>query len=411
LTKVHYQDKFVDTEADIDPDNYLICHFYIEADDVRKAANIAAGESSVGTWTEISTMKKRIENLAARVFHIDGNNVKIAYPIDMFVDNSIPQLLSDVTGNILGMKEVDNLRLNKLDLPDEYIDTFKGPAFGMEGVRKLLGTDKSGRPHVGTIVKPKIGLNPEETGKVAYEAYYGGCDFVKDDENLTDQRFCPFEDRIIKVLDALDKASEETGEKKAYAPNVTGPDMIEKAQFVKDHGGTCAMIDIIAAGYYALQELRDADLGLFLHGHRAMHAAITRNPRHGVSMGVLALLSRLGGIDQLHIGTVIGKMEGDKEEVLFNKEQLERPMSKMKTVFAVCSGGLHPGHVDKLMGLMGNDIVIQAGGGIHGHPDGTIEGAKALRQAVDAKMKGIGAKEYSDQHIQLKKALDLWGYE
>lgn len=411
MTKVHYQDKFVDTEADIDPDNYLICHFYIEADDVRKAANIAAGESSVGTWTEISTMKKRIENLAARVFHIDGNNVKIAYPIDMFVDNSIPQLLSDVTGNILGMKEVDNLRLNKLDLPDEYIDTFKGPAFGMEGVRKLLGTDKSGRPHVGTIVKPKIGLNPEETGKVAYEAYYGGCDFVKDDENLTDQRFCPFEDRIIKVLDALDKASEETGEKKAYAPNVTGPDMIEKAQFVKDHGGTCAMIDIIAAGYYALQELRDADLGLFLHGHRAMHAAITRNPRHGVSMGVLALLSRLGGIDQLHIGTVIGKMEGDKEEVLFNKEQLERPMSKMKTVFAVCSGGLHPGHVDKLMGLMGNDIVIQAGGGIHGHPDGTIEGAKALRQAVDAKMKGIGAKEYSDQHIQLKKALDLWGYE
>ncbi|HOP08602.1 MAG TPA: ribulose-bisphosphate carboxylase large subunit [Candidatus Methanofastidiosa archaeon] len=409
MTKVQYQDKFVDTAAIIDPKEYVICHFYIEADDVRKAANVAAGESSVGTWTKITTMKERIEKLAAKVFHIDGNYVKIAYPIDMFVGNSIPQLLSDVAGNILGMKEVNNLRLNRIDLPDEYVDTFKGPAFGMKGVRRLLGTEKSGRPHVGTIVKPKIGLNPKETAKVAYEAYYGGCDFVKDDENLTDQRFCPFEDRVVEVLEALDRASEETGEKKAYAPNVTGPDMLDKAQFVKDQGGTCAMIDIIAAGYYALQELRDADLGLFLHGHRAMHAAITRNPLHGVSMGVLALLSRLGGVDQLHIGTVIGKMEGDLGEVLFNKEQLERPLSKMETVFAVCSGGLHPGHVAKLMELMGNDIVIQAGGGIHGHPDGTIEGARALRQAVDAKMLGIDAREYSKDHIQLKKALDLWG--
>jgi len=409
LTEVQYQEKFVDINANIDPNENIICHFYIEADDIRKAANVAAGESSVGTWTEISTMKKRIENLAAKVFYIDGNNIKIAYPIDMFVDNSIPQLLSDVSGNILGMKEVDNLRLNRIDLPDDYVDTFKGPAFGMKGIRKLLGTEKSGRPHVGTIVKPKIGLNPEETGQVAYEAYYGGCDFVKDDENLTDQRFCPFEERTIKVLEALDKASEETGEKKAYAPNVTGPNMIENAQFVKDHGGTCAMIDIIAAGYYALQELRDADFGLFLHGHRAMHAAITRNPLHGVSMGVLAILSRLGGVDQLHIGTAIGKMEGDREEVLFNKEQLERPLSKMTTTFAVCSGGLHPGHVDELMDIMGKNIVIQAGGGIHGHPDGTIEGARALRQAVDAKMKGVDPREYSKDHIQLRKALDLWG--
>jgi len=409
MTGIQYQDKFVDLNAKIDPEEYILCHFYLDAKDVRKAANVTAGESSVGTWTEITTMKKSIERLAAKVFKIDGNNVSIAYPLDMFVDNSIPQLLSDVAGNILGMKEVNSLRLNRIDFPKTYVDSFKGPAFGMGGVRKLLGTDKEGRPHVGTIVKPKIGLNPEETAKVAYDAYYGGCDFVKDDENLTDQRFCPFEDRLIKVLDAMDKASEETGEKKAYAPNVTGPKMIEQAQLVKDHGGNCAMIDIIAAGYYALQELRDADLGLFLHGHRAMHAAITRNPYQGISMGVIALLSRLGGIDQLHIGTVIGKMEGDKEEVLDNKEQLERPLSSMKSVFAVCSGGLHPGHVEKLMGIMGNDIIIQAGGGIHGHPDGTIEGARALRQAVDAKMKDVGAMEYALDHPQLKKALDLWG--
>lgn len=408
VTEIDYEEKFIDVHSEIDESKYLLCHFYIEADNVRHAANVAAGESSVGTWTPISTMKDRIDRLAAKVVSIKGNNITIAYPIDMFVDNSIPQLLSDVTGNILGMKEVDNLRVNAIDLPDDYVKTFKGPAFGMKGVRKLLGTEKSGRPHVGTIVKPKIGLNPKETAKVAYESYYGGCDLVKDDENLTDQRFCPFEDRIVNVLEALDRAQEETGEKKAYAANVTGPKMLEQAQFVKDHGGNCVMLDIIAAGYYALQELRDADMGMFIHAHRAMHAAITRNPVHGVSMGVLALLARLGGADQLHIGTVIGKMEGGKKEVLNNKEQLERPLGPVVPTFAVCSGGLHPGHVPDLVSIMGTDIVIQAGGGIHGHPDGTVEGARALRQAVDATMKNIPLNEYAKEHEQLAKALELW---
>ncbi len=411
VTTIQYQDKFIDLESPVDPDSYVMCHFYLEAEDVRRAANIAAGESSVGTWTQIHTMKRRIEALAAKVTNISGNNITIAYPLEMFVDNSVPQILSDVAGNILGMKEVDNLRLNRIDFPDAYLKTFKGPAYGMKGVRKLIGTDTSGRPHVGTIVKPKIGLDPKETAKVAYEAYYGGCDFVKDDENLTDQRFCPFEERVVRVLDALDKAQEETGEKKAYAANVTGPKMIEQAQFVKDHGGNCAMIDIIAAGYYALQQLRDADLGLFLHGHRAMHAAITRNPRHGVSMGVLALLSRMAGIDQLHIGTAIGKMEGDTEEVLDNKEQLDRPLAGHAESFSVCSGGLHPGHVATLVDIIGKDIVIQAGGGIHGHPDGTIAGARALRQAVDAAMEGIPTPKYAKSHQELRKALELWGVD
>lgn len=408
MTEIDYEEKFIDVHSEIDQDKYLLCHFHIEADNVRHAANVAAGESSVGTWTPIGTMKDRIERLAAKVVSIKGNEITIAYPIDMFVDNSIPQLLSDVAGNIFGMKEVHNLRLSGIDFPDDYVKTFKGPAFGMKGVRKLLGTDKSGRPHVGTIVKPKIGLNPKETAEVAYESYYGGCDLVKDDENLTNQRFCPFEDRIVNVLEALDRASEETGEKKAYAANVTGPRMLEQAQFVKDHGGNCVMLDIIAAGYYALQELRDADLGMFIHAHRAMHAAMTRSPVHGVSMGVLALLARLGGADQLHIGTVIGKMEGGKKEVLNNKEQLERPMGPHKPTFAVCSGGLHPGHVPDLVSIMGTDIVIQAGGGIHGHPDGTIEGARALRQSVDATMKNIPIKEYAKEHEQLAKALELW---
>ena len=405
----------------------LICKFYVEPKgDWKTTLNQLPAESSIGTWTKLTTMKKHVEKLGAKVFYYDKKTkiVEIAYPLDVFEPHSIPQLLSDVAGNIFGMKIVKNLRLIDIKFPKEYVKSFDGPRFGMEYIRKYVGTQKSRRPHVGTIVKPKIGLNPKETAKVAYNAWVGGVDFVKDDENLTDQKFCRFEDRVIHVLDARDKAESETGEKKMYAPNITAPAdvMLKRAQFVKDHGGKTIMIDIITSGFSAVQFIRDQNLGMIIHAHRAMHAAFTRNRRHGISMPVVAQLARLAGVDQLHIGTVIGKLEGSRDVVLANENECEDdyyPGTKdimsqewygMKPVFSVSSGGLCPMHVPKLMKILGNDIVIQAGGGIHGHPLGTKAGAMAMRQAIDATMMGINLKEYAKEHKELAYAIKKWGY-
>ncbi len=211
---------FVRIGEDIDKDFYLIADFYIETDDVIKNAGELAKESSNGTWTSLKTSKGYASSLSAFVFYakelyeIEGNKaayIKVAYPIELFEDNSVPQILSDIAGNILGMKIIPKARLVDVEMPQKYIKTFKGPEFGIEGVRKYMKTDKTRRPHIGTIVKPKVGLNPEDTATLSYESWYGGCDFVKDDEKLTNQRFCPFEDRVIKVLDALDRAESETG--------------------------------------------------------------------------------------------------------------------------------------------------------------------------------------------------------
>ena len=408
---------FVKLGEDVDKDNYLIADFYIETDDILKNAGELAKESSNGTWTPLKTDKGYTSSLSAFVFYakelfeIEGNkaaHIKVAYPIELFEDNSVPQILSDISGNILGMKIIPKARLFDIEIPYRYIKTFKGPEFGIEGVRKYMKTYKTGRPHVGTIVKPKVGLNPEDTATLSYESWYGGCDFVKDDENLTNQRFCPFEDRVIKVLDALDRAESETGEKKLYAPNITGVNMTERAQFVKDHGGACIMVDILVAGFSKVQEIRDQGFKMIIHGHRAMHAAMTRYERHGISMPVLSLLSRLSGIDQLHIGTVVGKMEGELTEVLKNKEKIVSDLFGMNPCFPVNSGGLHPGHIPEIVQFMGDDTIIQAGGGIHGHPDGTIKGATAMRQAVDAVMEGVSLQEYAKTHKELKKALEKW---
>jgi len=406
--------------------NDLVCSFIIEPNNIsmEEAANAVAGESSVGTWTNVVTMSDRIKKMGAVVFSIEGNNVKIAYPHELFEPGNMPQILSSIAGNIFGMKIVKSLRLEDVRWSSSLIKSFRGPMFGIKGIREVTKVEK--RPLCGTIVKPKLGLSDKDHAKVAYQAWVGDIDIVKDDENLSSQSFNKFEKRIVETLKMRNKAEREEGERKMYMPNITAPfnEMMRRAEFLVENNADYAMVDILTVGWSALQELREAneDLKLILHAHRAGHAALTRNPKHGISMLVLADIARLIGVDQLHIGTVVGKMEGGKEEVIRIGEEIESKIveqkgnklsenwKSIKPVMAVCSGGLHPGMVPSLVKNLGNDIVIQAGGGIHGHRNGTTAGAKALRQAVEATMQGVDLREFAEKHKELKTALDQWGY-
>ena len=406
----------------------LIAAFYMEPSSgisFEEAAQAVASESSIGTWTNLSTLSNKMKReLHARVFSLNKRTgiVQIAYPLSLFEEGSIPQLLSSVAGNVFGMKEVKNLRLLDINFPNRYIRGFKGPRFGIDGIRKILKIKK--RPLLGTIVKPKLGLNPQKHAAVALQAWLGGCDLVKDDENLTSMRFNKFEPRLKQTLKARDKAESISGERKAYMPNITAPykEMVRRAKLAKSYGSEYAMVDVLSVGWSALQDLRDENLGLILHGHRAGHAAFTRNPKHGISMLLIAKLCRLVGVDQLHIGAVVGKMEGSKKEVRAIGEEIEDTIIhkgkghvlsenwlNIKPVLAICSGGLHPGKVPPLVKAMGNDIAIQMGGGIHGHPFGTRIGAMAARQALDATMLNIPLQYAAMKHFELAVALKKWG--
>jgi len=400
----------------------LICLFRVEPNKVsikEAAANVAL-ESSVGTWAEVSTEKQYMKKLAAKVFSIKGNFVKIAYPSELFEKGNAPNILSSIAGNIFGMKIVKNLRLEDIKIPREILNSFYGPKYGINGIRKMLKVYD--RPLLGTIIKPKLGLKTKDHAYVAYDAWKGGCDIVKDDENLSSQKFNEFEERLARTLEAANLAEEITGEKKAYLINVTAEtkEMMKRAQLVEDLGGKFVMIDIVTAGFAALQSLREADFKLAIHAHRAMHAAFTRNKKHGISMMVLADLARLIGVDTLHIGSIVGKMQGEETEVEEIDEEIEKKTvketkdrlcqnwGKIKPTMAVSSGGLHPRHVPFLIKHLGKDLVIQAGGGCHGHPKGTLRGAIALRQAIEATMQNINLKTYSKNHIELRDALEFW---
>jgi ribulose-bisphosphate carboxylase large chain len=388
----------------------LICTFYVEPDGIslKEAAGGVAAESSIGTWTELTTAEPYVAKLAAHVFSTEGNVAKIAYPIELFERGNMPNILSSVAGNVFGLKALKNLRLNDVELPAELVKSFKGPKFGIEGIRRLLKVPK--RPLVGTIIKPKLGLKTLDHARVAYEAWAGGCDIVKDDENLSSQRFNLFEERVVKTLESRDKAEEETGERKVYMVNVTAETeaMLKRAEYVLDHGGEYVMVDILTCGFSALQTLRDQNFKLVIHAHRAGHAAFSKNPKHGIAMRAIAKVARIIGVDQLHVGTIVGKMSETREEVLKNIDALKAEMSGLKPVMPVASGGLHPRLVPALMETFGKDFVIQAGGGIHGHTDGTRAGATAMRQGVDATLKGISLEEYAKTHKELKVATAHW---
>jgi len=388
----------------------LICKFYIEPDSIslKEAAGAIAAESSIGTWTELTTVKPYVLKLAAHVFSLEGNMAKIAYPVELFEASNMPNILSSVAGNVFGLKALKNLRLLDVQLPAELTRTFNGPKYGIEGIRKLLKVKD--RPLVGTIIKPKLGLKPENHAKVAYEAWAGGCDIVKDDENLSSQKFNQFEDRLHETLESRDRAEAETGERKVYMINITAETetLVERADMVVDHGGEYAMVDVLTCGWSALQTLRKQNFKLVLHAHRAGHAAFTKNPWHGIAMRPIATVARVIGIDQLHVGTVVGKMSETKPEVLENIEACKMPLHELKPVMPVASGGLHPRLVPALLETFGINVVIQAGGGIHGHPDGTKTGALAMRHAVDAAVKGISLEEYAKSHSELATALETW---
>lgn len=400
----------------VDPQKHILATFRLAAQgNFGEVAGGVAAESSVGTWTQVITQLKEVwEKLHARVLKADKKTgfLEIAYPLELFEPGNIPQLLSSVAGNIFGLKEVKKLKLLDLELPQVYVKSFPGPKLGVKGIRKLSGV--FGRPLIGCIIKPKEGLDVRQHARVAMEVYEGGVDFVKDDENLTSQNFNPFKDRVAEIMKCLNDSNPARSSgghlNKIYAFNITASAevMKERAEWVKKHRGNCLMVDILTVGFSAFQYIRNQDHNLILHGHRAGHAALTRDPEEGISMLVLAKLARLAGVDSLHTGTVVGKMEGGEEEVVTINKFLLSEWYGLKPVLPVASGGLYPSLIPDLVKILGKEVLLNFGGGIHGHPRGSKAGAQAVYQALEATEKEIPLTIYAKAHPELKEALETW---
>ncbi|WP_411962873.1 type III ribulose-bisphosphate carboxylase [Haloferax sp. YSMS24] len=392
----------------------LVCTFRIDPGSgmsMEAAASRVASESSNGTWAALQTGAD-FTDMGATTFAIDDDIIKVAYPAGLFEPGNMPQVLSCIAGNIMGMKAVDTIRLEDCEWPEAIVSSYPGPLFGSSVREEIFGV--TDRPITATVPKPKVGLSTEAHAQVGYDAWVGGVDLLKDDENLTDQAFNPFSDRLTESLALRDDAEDETGETKSYLINVTADtqSMLDRVDEVAAQGGEYVMVDIVTAGWASLQTVRERTEkhGMAIHAHRAMHAAFDRMPTHGVSMRVLAQVSRLCGVDQLHTGTAgLGKLAN--EDTVGINEWMRSDLYGMTDVLPVASGGLHPGLLPDLLDATGTNVCVQLGGGIHGHPDGTRAGAVALRSAIDAYVEGRSISEAAEETPELAVALDKWGTE
>ena len=400
---------------EIDRDAYVVCKYRVTTDlPMEKAAEAIAAEQSTGTWTGISTLNDEVfRNYAAKVTAIDGDMVTIAFPeADFSIKvGAVPQILSVISGNLYGLSALKGVRLEDVEFPKGILKQYKGPKFGDAGLREILHRPE--KPLVGTIVKPKIGLSPKDTAKYIYEAGSGGLTNGKDDETLVDQAFCPIEDRTKAVAEALDRLREE-GHYMVHAINIStnGQDVRELAEDAQKWGASQLMIDVRTCGYGAIQAVaEDPKIKVPIHVHRTMHAAMTKDPTNGISMRVIAKLVRMCGGDALHIGTLgVGKMEGAITEGKQNQLACQSDDVPYKKVMPVCSGGMYPGIVPAVIKAAGtNNLQIQAGGGVAGHPEGVRAGAMAMCQAVDSAFEGVDIEKYAETHHELKLALDRWG--
>jgi len=440
---------------------YLLAVFHLIPGgklNILQAATEIAAESSTGTNFKVNTETAFSREMNALVYQLDLKRslVWIAYPWRLFDRRgNVQNILTYIVGNVLGMKEINALKLLDVWFPQAMLEQYDGPSYTLDDMRKYLGV--YGRPILGTIIKPKMGLTSAEYAEVCYDFWAGGGDFVKNDEPQADQDFCPYDKMVKHVKEAMDKAVKETGKKKVHSFNVSAADfdtMIGRCEMIRSAGfepGSYAfLIDGITAGWMAVQTLRRRYPDAFIHFHRAGHGSFTRpeNPI-GFSVLVLSKFARLAGASGIHTGTAgVGKMKGSPEEDVvaahnilhfkdkghfFEQEWATIPEKDkdainlvhkdiahqsileddswrgIKKCCPIISGGLNPTLLKPFIDIMGNtDFITTMGAGVHAHPKGTRAGAKALVQACEAHIKKIDIKEYAKSHRELAEAIKFF---
>ena len=410
-----------------------------------EATAAVAGESSTATWTVVWTdLLTACDVYRAKAYRVDPvpNTPDqffgyVAYECDLFEEGSLANITASIIGNVFGFKAVKALRLEDMRIPFAYLKTFQGPATGVVVERERM--DKFGRPMLGATVKPKLGLSGKNYGRVVFEGLKGGLDFLKDDENINSQPFMRWRERFLYCQEGIQRAMAATGEVKGSYMNITAgtmEDIYERAEYAKDLGAVVVMIDLVM-GYTAIQSTaiwaRKADM--LLHLHRAGNSTYARQKNHGINFRVICKWMRMAGVDHIHAGTVVGKLEGDplmvqgfystllsvKSEVNLPKGQFfAQDWASLRKCMPVASGGIHCGQMHQLLNYLGDDVILQFGGGTIGHPDGIQAGATANRVALEAMVIARNeGRDYVNEGPEilqeaakmcgpLQTALDLW---
>ncbi|WP_274648676.1 ribulose-bisphosphate carboxylase large subunit family protein [Paenibacillus humicola] len=416
-------------------DQEVIATYLIETPhSLQRAAEVMAGEQSTGTFVSVPGETAELKALhQARILSIEALEehgspalpgaylapdmenpvyrraiVRLSFPLHNF-GPSLPNLLSTVAGNLYELREFSGLRLIDLELPPAFAARYPGPQFGIEGTRKIAGVH--GRPLIGTIVKPSVGLPAEAYGPLVRELADAGLDFIKDDELCANPPYAPFEERVRAVMDELKRAADRNGKMVMYAFNITDDldEMKRNHDLVLQEGGSCVMVSINSVGLAGVAHLRRyAELPI--HGHRNQWGAMTRSPLLGMSFTAYQKLCRLAGVDHLHTNGLDSKFSESNSSVVRSIKDCLQPMLGGYTVMPVLSSAQWAGSaVTTYRAARTVDVIHLAGGGILAHPGGAAEGVRSMQQGWEAAVKEIELSVYAESRPELREAMRVFG--
>lgn len=406
----------------------IIAKYYIETPyEPEKAAAVLAGEQSSGTFVavpgETEELKQRFAARVDSVQHLetvkepaipgatskDGNYhraiVNVSWSIENFGYN-LPVMVSTLQGNLYEITQFTGLKLMDIELPPLFGKQYSGPSFGIEGCRKL--TNVYERPMIGTIIKPSIGLSPEQTADIVKTLAEAGIDFVKDDELMSSSANSNFDDRVDAVMKVINAHADKTGKKVMYAFNISGEidEMLQRYEKIAKSGGTCAMVSVNSVGLSGTKKICD-QRQLAVHGHRNGWGMMTRHPLLGIDFRAYQKLWRLVGVDQLHVNGLQNKFWESDDSVVNSIEACLTKMFDHGTVMPVVSSGQWGGQAFETWRRTKTvDLLYMAGGGIMAHPMGAAAGVAALQQAWKAAVDGLSLEEAAKRFKEFGKSVE-----
>lgn len=398
---------------------------------LQAAAEAIAGEQTTGTFTKVAGETPELHRkYRARVLDVTSldddpgepllgargkgsgalrvGEIQIAYPL-VNSGASLTRLMAFIAGNLFELSELAGIKLTDIDFPDEYAVAYPAAPHGVAGTRALVG-----RPTgvlLGTIVKPNIGLTADDYYRVVRQLGFAGLDFIKDDEVNADCPPTPLRERVPPVIRALDEVQAQTGRRPLYAFNISDDvdHMLESAEYLGDAGGTCAVVNTALVGLGALNAVRKRS-DLVIHGHLAGFAAQSRHPNLGIAFRAWQKLTRLAGVDHLHVGGFNSKFFIEDAETADNIDAVRTPLFGGRECLPVISSAQWAGTAPVTWERTGTeDLLVLAGGGVLGHPGGAEAGARSMRQAWEAVTAGVPLDHAAKEHDELAAALAHFG--
>lgn len=382
----------------IDQDNYVVGVYYAAFSsqlDPYYMGQVVVEEQTTGSYvpkySNPNEIQKKFSAKVVAIYEVPPYEIgfpkglderqyiyHVAYPT-AGIGSQLPLMLTTLMGNIsMGGK----IKLLDVIFPKKFLRQFKGPKYGIEGIRKQLNV--SNRPLLTCI---DHAYTIEDGVTLFRDLAMGGADIIKDDESMANFEHLMIEERVNKYMETRDKVKDETGEETIYTVNITDdPHKIkENALAAIDAGANGLMINYLTVGLPVVRWLaEDPEIKLPILGHMDFAGVYYESPMSGISSYlIIGKLARLVGLDALVYPSAYGKATFLKDKYLGCAKALRYPFGHLKPTFPMPSGGVTPAMAIKMISDLGTDIMVGVGTYIQKHPEGILAGTRAFRQVID----------------------------